>query len=440
MDKLRIKGGIPVVVVGGAWGDEGKGKFVDILSEQADLVIRANGGANAGHTIQVGNIKYDFHLIPSGVLYPNTLNILGSGVLFNPFYFLEELKKLEAKGVSASDKILISEKANLLLPFHIYLDQMEEEMKKKSGAQVGTTKQGIGPANEDMMRRISLRAYHLTNKDLFLKDLEFALSIHKQYLKGKVPDVFTLEYYEDLISEWTEFFKGKVMDTEKIVREGIEKKKRIVVEGAQGALIDVRHGTYPNVTTSFTSVSGSALDAGIPRSVAVESIGIFKAYFSRVGSGGMPTELKNDLGQTIRDKAHEYGVTTGRPRRIGYFDGVAASYSHKINQFDYIVVSCADVVCDLDPKLGPLKICREYSLNGKPTKTFPWLDKELERCKAVYGKEDYGPITGDISKVKRWEDLPKKLQVYLKAISSTMNGTKLLAVGTGPKREDLVVI
>lgn len=430
-----------MVVVGGAWGDEGKGKFVDILASQADLVVRANGGANAGHSVKVGKKEYDFHLVPIGVLYPgNKLNILGSGVAFNPVYFIEELKKLNAKGVR-TDNILISEKANLVLPFHIYLDEYQERLKKKSGKEVGTTKQGIGPANEDMMRRISLRAYHLKNKQLFLKELDFALKVHLQFLKGKTPEVFKLEYYLPLIDQWVKFFSGRVTDTEEIVRDAIERKKKIVIEGAQGTLIDIRHGTYPNVTTSWTHNSGLALDAGVPREVKIESVGIFKAYFSRVGSGGMPTELKNELGATIRDVAHEYGVTTGRPRRIGYFDGVAAAYSQSINHFDYIVISCADVICNLDPKLGPLKIARSYKLGGKEIVKFPWVDSELEKCQASYtSKDTYLSSKVNFSKVKEWNDLPADLQKYLRAIESTIKGAKLLAVGVGPGRDELIVL
>lgn len=424
-----------IAVVGGQWGDEGKGKIVDYLASRADVVIRAQGGDNAGHTVSNDRGKFALHLIPAGIFNENSLNIIGPGTALNPQTLIQEVKGLHERGVK-TDNLIISPKAHLAFDYHLYLDRMQEE--ERGVRKIETTKRGIGPTYMDKAERIGLGARLLLRPQVCLEQLAKVLEQKRQrYGISKKVKEFNPDYYKPLINEASKIFKHAIRDTESLINDRLRRGNRFVIEGAHGALLDLDHGTYPMVTASNSTVGGLLVGAGMPPLYLSKVVGIFKAYQTRVGAGGMPTELKNKQGNLIREQGHEYGTTTGRPRRVGYFDGVAARYAHQVNGFTDIALTRLDTLTGT----GDLKICRSYRYRGKNTNDFFVDNDQLSSCRALYDKKDYfRGWNDDISAIRKYDDLPAKVKKYAKAVETTMPGAKLSFLGVGESRKDLIVV
>ncbi len=433
-----------IAVVGGQWGDEGKGKIVDYLAQEADVVIRAQGGDNAGHTVVNEHGKFGLALLPAGIFNPKTLNIIGAGVALNLASLIEEIEALEAQGIPIKN-LIVSPKAHLTFKYHQTLDGLEEAARGKN--KIGTTGHGIGPTYMDKAARIGLRVEQLKNPKKLLANLEPILRA-KAKLIGIKRHLFELEpqsrrpelkveYYSDLIKKAYKMIQPLVKNTEEVVFEHLNKGSTIVIEGAHGVLLDLDHGTYPKVTSSNPIVSGLLTGSGIPARYLTRSIGVFKAYQTRVGEGGMPTEMEEQKAQNLRNKGHEYGTRTGRPRRIGYFDGVAARYSDILNGFSDIAITRVDTLTNF----GDLKIAKNYLLNGKKMKFFPTDEEDLLQAKADYNKDDHYPgWTEDLSTIKSFHALPKNVQKYCQGIMENFHAAKLSFVGVGPERDALIVV
>ncbi len=419
-------------VVGGQWGDEGKGKIIDYFAQDADLVIRAQGGDNAGHTVINKKGTFKLNLIPSGIFNPKTKNIISQGTVVNPNTLIREINDLNLRGVKTNN-LYLSENAHLILDFHIYLDKMQEE--KLGKAKIGTTVRGIGPAYTSKVKRVGLRAHLIKNPRRFRIELANVLNIESQiFKKAPLPEEFKPGYYEKYIRLWSKMLDELITDTNTIIWQALEKGSKILIEGAQGALIDLDFGTYPYVTSSNPTINGLLLGSGIPANNLTESFGVFKAYQTRVGSGGMPTELKDTVGDQIRQKAGEFGTTTGRPRRIGWFDGVAAAYSHKVNGFTNIALTRLDILSGM----GEVRICSEYRFDRKRMRDFPSDDMVLKKCEPMY--QSFKGWKEDLSKIRKFDNLPREAQRYCKAIEALFPGAKLSLIGVGPEREALIKI
>jgi adenylosuccinate synthase len=421
-----------IAVVGGQWGDEGKGKIVDALAEQADVIIRAQGGDNAGHTVLNERGKFALHLIPAGIFNSSSINIIGAGTALNPKTLLREIKELGERGVSTNN-LIINPKAHLAFEYHLYLDREQEDAK--GVRKIETTKRGIGPTYMDKAERIGLQARLLLKPELCLEQLEKVLAQKRKQYNIKNVAEFEVDFYESLVREASQTLKGLIRDTEAVVSKHLDKGSRFVIEGAHGALLDLDHGTYPMVTASNSSVGGLLVGAGMPPLKLTKIVGVFKSYQTRVGAGGMPTELHDKQGDLIRERGHEYGTTTGRPRRVGYFDGVAAAYAHQINGFTDIAITRLDTLGDV----GDLKICHGYQHNGKVTSQFNTDNTFLNECAANYRAEDN--FTGwkdGVSGINKFEDLPEAVRKYAQNIMSSMPGARLSYLGIGPSRKDLI--
>jgi adenylosuccinate synthase len=417
-------------VVGGQWGDEGKGKIVDYLATRADVVIRSQGGDNAGHTVLNKKGKFGLHLIPAGIFNPKTLNIIGAGVALNPRTLMKEITELQAKGVKF-DNLVISPKSHLAFDYHLFIDQNQEEAR--GARRIETTKRGIGPTYMDKAERVGIQTRLLLQPDQCLAQLDGILTQKRKYW-GKNDDVFQVAYYEDFIKEASRVLKGYIQDTEPLIEKHLEKGSRFVLEGAHGALLDLDHGTYPMVTASNSTVGGLLVGAGMPPLALTQVIGVFKAYQTRVGAGAMPTELQGEIADSIRTKGHEFGTTTGRPRRIGFFDGVAARYAHRINGFTDIAITKIDTLADTtDPK-----ICTAYKNSQGKTTDFQTSNDFLADCTA-----EYQTFTGwsekDIANATTYQELPDTVQNYCSQLVASMPGAKLRFIGVGQARDQLIV-
>jgi adenylosuccinate synthase len=420
---------MPVIaVVGGHWGDEGKGKLVDFLAERAKLVVRANGGRNAGHTVVVGGSEFHFHLVPSGMLYPGTTCVIGPGVVMDPIKLVEELDALTARGVDTSN-LLISDRAHLVLPYHIELDHLNEEARGKD--RHGTTGNGIAPAYTDKWARIGLRAVDLLDPAGFSEKYQHAVGEKNRLFRAfyGVSTVAVQPGLEHLLAAG-ERLRPYIGDSNATLQEALSHEELILLEGGQATLLDVDHGTYPYISSSSTS-AGLCLGAGIPPNKVSQVFGVFKAFCSRVGSGPFPTELAGGLADHIRERGKEYGVTTGRPRRIGWFDAVAGRYAVEVNGADRVFLTKPDVLDDLPS----VKICTAYELDGRRITHFPAAVELLERCTPVYEEwPGFGPIAG----VRRFADLTPPAQNYVRRLEELL-GAPVSIVGTGQAREDTIV-
>lgn len=420
---------MPVIaVVGGHWGDEGKGKLVDFLAERAKLVVRANGGRNAGHTVVVGGTEFNFHLVPSGMLYPGTTCVIGPGVVMDPVKLVEELDALAARGIDTSN-LLISDRTHLVLPYHLELDRLNEEARGK--ARHGTTGNGIAPAYTDKWARIGLRAVDLLDRAAFTEKYQHAVG-EKNRLFRAFYGVSTVPVEPDLshLLAAGERLRPHIGDSNAAIQSTLQRDELILLEGGQATLLDVDHGTYPYISSSSTS-AGLCLGSGVPPNKLTAVYGVFKAFCSRVGSGPFPTELHDGLADHIRERGKEYGVTTGRPRRIGWFDVVAGRYAVEVNGVDRIFLTKPDVLDDQ----ATVKICTAYKLDGREIRHFPTDVEELDRCEPVYEEmEGFGPMAG----VRRFEDLPVTAQKYVRRLEELL-GAPVTIVGTGQAREDTIV-
>lgn len=419
-----------IAVNGGKWGDEGKGKIVDYFAQSADVVIRAQGGDNAGHTIKNGNGKFVLHQVPSGIFNPDCLNIIGTGTVFNPVSFINEIANLQEKGIDASN-IRISSRAALVLPVHIIEDKLREKQRGNGG--IGTTNRGIGPSYTDRTSRDGLSVADINDLDTFMGKLKPLLKRKRDSYPDAENQELHTDYYEDLRGQWFLELEEYITDSQALIIKYLRHDSKIVIEGAQGTLLDKDYGTLPYVTSSSTTIGGLLQGAGIPPSALTQAIGVFKAYDSRVGNGGFPTELKGEEGDRLRELGQEYGATTNRPRRVGWFDGVAALYSSQLNGYTDIALTRLDTLSEF----GEAQINYSYFLNGEPTGIFPANNNyTLERCiPCNISKFEMK----DISWVRKFKDLPSEAQFYCNRISQ-ITGTRLSLIGVGEGREDLIII
>ncbi|HEX2937536.1 MAG TPA: adenylosuccinate synthase [Ruminiclostridium sp.] len=415
------------VVVGAQWGDEGKGKIIDILASRADVVVRSQGGNNAGHTVESDGKVYKLHLIPSGILYPATPCLIGCGVVVDPKVILEEIDGLESRGVSCAN-LHIDPRAHVIMPWHIELDGLSE--KARGGSDIGTTRRGIGPCYMDKAERCGIRIYDLVHPDIFAKK---AASVCE--LKNKIiVNVYGSKALDakKVIEEYNEYGKRLakyVSDVSVLAFEAVKAGKNVLFEGAQGALLDIDLGTYPYVTSSHPTAGGAATGTGVGPTCIEEVIGVAKAYTTRVGKGPFPTELLDKKGDEIRNRGHEFGTTTGRPRRTGWFDAVIVRHAVRINGLTSIAINKLDTLSDIPE----LKICTAYKKpDGSVTKDFPPTLEELADCEPVY--ESVKGFTGDISSCRSFDELPQGAKDYIAEIEKLI-GCRVSMVGVGPGRD-----
>lgn len=420
-----------VVVVGTQWGDEGKGKITDFLSKKAEVVARYQGGDNAGHTIVFNDTKYKLHLIPSGIFYSDKTCVIGNGMVVNPKSLVTELAYLHERGVS-TDNLRISNRAHVILPYHQLQDKLEEDAK--GDAKVGTTLKGIGPCYMDKAARIGIRIADLLDKEVFAEKLKTVLAI-KNRMFVKMYEVDAVEF-DDIFEEYYAYgqqFAKYVCDTSVVLNNALDEEQKVLFEGAQGVLLDIDHGTYPFVTSSNAASGGVSSGAGIGPSKIHHVVGVCKAYTSRVGDGPFPTELDDEIGHTIREVGKEYGTTTGRPRRVGWFDSVVVRHSRRVSGITDLCLNSIDVLTGLET----LKICTAYEFEGKLLDEYPPNFRVLEQCKPVY--EELPGWTEDITGVRKFEDLPVNAQNYVKRIEA-LTGIELLTFSVGPAREQTVIL
>ncbi len=418
------------VLVGCQWGDEGKGKIVDILSEKYDIVTRFQGGANAGHTVEIGDNQYILHLIPSGILRNNVNCVIGNGVVVDPNALLEEIKLLKENGINVEGRLFISHNAHLIMPYHKLLDSISESSKKK----IGTTGRGIGPCYIDKYARKGIRIVDLLNKKILERKIRDNLE-EKNTLLKKVYEHDGLDV-DKIINEYIQFDKAidnYITDVPLMLNNAIRDGKSILLEGAQGALLDVDHGTYPYVTSSSPTSGGACTGSGIPPNKITSVFGIVKAYTTRVGNGPFPTELTNDEGEKLRKEGAEFGATTGRPRRCGWFDAFLVGYSAMINGIDSVAITKLDVLSAFES----IKVCVGYNLNGKSLHSFPTDVEQLNNILPVY--ETLDGWMEDISECKSYAELPQKTKEYLKFISNQAN-MKIEIISVGPKRRQTFTV
>lgn len=415
-----------VVVVGSMWGDEGKGKITDYLSQQADFVVRYQGGNNAGHTIEFNGKKFALRLIPSGIFNAKTV-ILGNGMVINPKALLEEIKYLNDEGVS-TDCILISDRAHVVFPYHLEIDAIQEE--RRGANSIGTTKKGIGPCYVDKYARIGIRIGELVNEELFLERLKEVYPLKQK----EFPELeLTIEEIYNEYKEYAKILKPYIADTALVLDEALASGKKVLFEGAQGTMLDIDYGTYPFVTSSHPGANGVCEGTGIGPTNINQCLGIIKAYTTRVGSGAFPTEIEGDIAHYIREAGHEYGTVTKRPRRIGWFDAVVVNQSRRMSGLTGVSVMLLDVLTGVET----LKICTSYTLDGKTIYALPSTVQELERVVPVY--EEMPGWTEDITNVRSFEDLPVSCQNYLNRISELIR-CPINIFSVGPDREQTVIL
>lgn len=414
-----------IVIVGAQWGDEGKGKVIDIYSKKADIVVRYQGGNNAGHTVVIGKDSFVLHLIPSGILHKGKICVIGNGVVVDPKALLEEISTLESKGIKIGGRLLISRDAHVIFPYHRKLDELREAKKKK----IGTTKKGIGPCYADKVARLGIRFVDLLNKKVFRDKLNENLE-EKNPVFSKIYNVESYsfdELYEEY-SGYAERIKKYICDTTVFLNEAVSKRKRVLFEGAQGTLLDVDHGTYPFVTSSNSTSGGASTGTGVGPNKIDKVIGVVKAYTTRVGEGPFPTEFSDDLMERIRTKGKEFGATTGRPRRCGWFDSIVVKHSVMVNGIDEIVVTKLDVLDDLDK----LKICTAYKYDGRVYKDFPSDIEVLNNCEPLY--EELPGWKRDTTGITSYSRLPKNAKNYLKRIQKILRA-KIVLISVGSERK-----
>ena len=420
-----------VAVVGSQWGDEGKGKVIDFLATQADVVVRGQGGNNAGHTLVVDGKKFALRLIPSGILNSNTINVIGNGIVFDPKGFFEEIEMLESNGISTKN-IKISDRAHIVFPYHKELDGLAEEARGDN--KIGTTKKGIGPCYMDKTERSGIRVCDLMDKEIFAKKLKLQVDAKNKLVTG----VYGKEAMFDFDEIYNEFIvyaekmRPYVEDTTVIVYDAIKANKKVLFEGAQGTLLDLDLGTYPFVTSSHPTSGGFAVGAGVGPNMIKDVVGIVKAYTTRVGEGPFVTELFDETGDRIRTQGHEFGTVTGRARRCGWFDAVIVKYAARVNGLTSISFMLLDVLTGFDK----IKICTAYKMGDKIVNNFPASLEDLAKCEPVY--EELDGWHEDITKVEKFEDLPENAKKYIARIEELI-GVNVDLVSVGPNRTQTII-
>ncbi|MGW4798353.1 adenylosuccinate synthase [Nonomuraea sp. NPDC004297] len=419
------------VLVGAQWGDEGKGKATDLLGGDVDYVVRYQGGNNAGHTVVIGDQKYALHLLPTGILSPEVVPVIGNGVVIDPGVLLGEIDGLAARGISA-ERLLISANAHLIMPHHKALDKVTERYLGK--AKIGTTGRGIGPAYGDKIYRMGVRVQDLLDPGILAKKIEVALTeknqvLTKVYNRRGIDPAAVLEEY----LAYAERLKPHIADTSLVLSKALDEDKFVLLEGGQGTLLDLDHGTYPFVTSSSPTAGGACAGAGIPPNRLTKIIGILKAYTTRVGSGPFPTELTDEVGDWLRQTGGEYGVTTGRDRRCGWFDAVIARYATRINGITDYFLTKLDVLSGLER----IPVCVAYDVDGVRFDEIPMTQTDFHHAKPIY--EEFPGWQEDISSAKSFEDLPPNAQAYVRTLEA-MSGAPISAIGVGPGRDQTIVV
>ncbi|MDD5416109.1 MAG: adenylosuccinate synthase [Candidatus Daviesbacteria bacterium] len=417
------------VVIGTQWGDEGKGKIVDLLAEKSDYVVRFHGGNNAGHTVVVNNKKYPLHLIPSGVLHPKTNCVIANGVVIDLEVLVSEIKMLQNDGVKLNGRLFISERCHLILPYHKALDLAFENARGKD--KLGTTARGIGPCYADKVSYNGIRIYELKDWELFVEKFTFQAKIKNEILKTF--NVKAINVKEELakISEFRKIVLPFVSDTFLLLQNAIDQKRTILLEGAHGVMLDIDFSPYPFSTGSNVITGAVNTGAGIPIQKISKVLGVVKAYTSRVGGGPLPTELTDSLGESIREKGQEFGTTTGRPRRVGWLDLEAVKFACQVSGATEIAITKIDILSGLEK----IKVCAGYKLNGKFIPYSSCGYQELAKLTPVY--KEFSGWKEDITNIKSFNDLPKNCQDYIKFIESFL-GISIKLISTGPKREEYI--
>ncbi len=418
-----------IAVIGGQWGDEGKGKVVDLLAQEAKVIVRFSGGDNAGHTVINPYGEFKLHIVPVGIFSPHAVCIIGNGVVINPAVLIDEVDQLNQRSVDTS-RLFISDRAHLIMPYHILLDGLEEE--SRAGKAIGTTRKGIGPAFADKVARLGIRTGDLLDKEALLERLGFILD-HKNIVLTKIYGVSPLSL-DDVYGQYCQYgerLAPYIRETSIMLEEALSREELVLLEGAQGALLDPDFGTYPYTTSSSPLAGGSCLGAGLSPFRINRVLGVFKAYCTRVGAGPMPTELKDETGDLIREWAHEYGTTTGRPRRCGWFDAVAARFSTRINGFTGTAITRLDIL----DGFTQLKICVGYELDGDKIDYFPASVSALERCQPIY--EELPGWQAPTSHIRQYEQLPAEARQYITRLEEiTSCPVNLISVGSA--REETI--
>ena len=424
-------------ILGAQWGDEGKGKIVDFVAKDADVTARFSGGNNAGHTVMNPQGKFTLHLVPSGIFWPQGIAVIGNGVVVNPGDLLEEIDALKARGIDLDGRLLVSDRSHLVMPYHVKLDELAE--KARGDLAIGTTGKGIGPAYTDKVARSGIRAADLLDLEALYPRLEAVLTHHNAVIE-KVYDDRPLDLDEifESCKEWASRLASYIGPVEHIVYDAAEVGKRVVIEGAQGMMLDLDHGTYPFVTSSHPTIGGACTGLGLLPGQIDVVLGVFKAYSTRVGSGPFLTEIFDGTGDRIRNLGRdsgtgEFGATTGRPRRVGWFDSVVARYSTRVNGYTSLVLTRLDVLDQFDT----IKICDAYELDGELVKDFPSTPAQLERCKPVY--EDFPGWDGATAGVTRMEDLPAGARAYVDRLEGLV-GRPIDIISTGPYRHETILV
>tara|TARA_Y100000034_G_scaffold44576_1_gene54742 strand:- start:33269 stop:34540 length:1272 start_codon:yes stop_codon:yes gene_type:complete len=421
---------VVTVIIGSQWGDEGKGKIVDLIAEDYDIIARYQGGANAGHTVVVGDKTFKLHLIPSGAIR-NKLCVIGNGVVLDPIKLVEEIESLKSQGIT-NINMAISEKTHIILSYHKKFDKLRE--KSKGDKKIGTTKRGIGPAYEDKVARIGIRAQDLLDEEVFKQKLQNVLK-QKNLILEKIYEEKPINF-DDVYNDYLKYknvLKPFIKDTSLILDKAIKNGKNILLEGAQGTLLDIDHGTYPFLTSSNTVAGNACSGSGIGPTKITNIIGIVKAYTTRVGAGPFPTELDDDDGEKLRKKGSEFGTTTGRPRRCGWFDPLIVKYAVRVNGLTSIAITKLDVLDEFDK----IKVCTGYKYKDQVLDEFPAKVDVLEKYEPVY--EEMDGWQQDITNCKAYDDLPENAKTYLKKIEE-LSGISISIVSVGPKRSQTMKI
>ena len=416
-----------MVVVGAQWGDEGKGKVIDILTKNYDYVVRYQGGNNAGHTVVIDDAKFVLHLIPSGILHKKQKCVIGNGVVIDPKALIEEIKMLRAKGIKTEGRLFISEHAHVILPYHYKIDELKEDRRKKG--KIGTTKKGIGPCYADKITRVGIRMLDLLSDEVFSVKLKAALKEKNEILqkiyghKG-----FSYKKMFDTYTSYRKMIKPYITDTSLLLNKALKKNKQVLFEGAQGTLLDLDFGTYPFVTSSNSTAGGACTGSGVGPTVIDKAVGVVKAYTTRVGEGPFPTEFEGEMMDIIRTKGGEYGATTGRPRRCGWFDALLVRHAVNVNGLNEVVITKLDVL----DELPEISVCVGYKYKGKTYKDFTNDINVLTKGTPIYQK--CKGWMKDTSKMKKYSQLPENAKKYLKKLVSLI-GVKISLVCVGPDRE-----
>ncbi len=428
---FRSKHMTSVVVVGTQWGDEGKGKITDFLSQDAEVIARYQGGDNAGHTIVIDGKKFKLHLIPSGIFFPEKISVIGNGVVINPKSLVTELDYLHQEGVK-TDSLRISDRAHVILPYHIKLDQLQEAAKGDN--KIGTTNKGIGPAYMDKAARVGIRIADLLDKDIFAQRLKANLA-EKNRLFEKMYECQPL-VFDEIFEEYYQYgqtIKDYVTDTSVILNDALDAGKRVLFEGAQGVMLDIDQGTYPFVTSSNPVAGGVTIGSGVGPSKINKVVGVCKAYTSRVGDGPFPTELNDETGNRIREVGHEYGTTTGRPRRVGWFDSVVMRHSRRVSGITNLSLNSIDVLSGLPT----VKICVAYDLDGKRIDHYPASLEQLKRCQPIY--EELPGWQEDITGCRSLDELPEAARNYVRRVGELV-GVRISTFSVGPDRDQTNIL